>query len=91
MQRFTDAGALNPQWDEVVNNAIDKRQFAEVVTDAANLEYAVEHGFGTVPLGFIVIKQDKAAVTYSGPTPWDLKNIYVQTSVDHVTLRMLIF
>jgi len=92
MKRFADAGALNPQVDEVVNNAIDKRQFSDITTPATpDTEYSIEHGFGTPATGFIVILQDKAAVTYKGATPWDDDKVYLKTNVATVAARILIF
>jgi len=92
MKRFSDAGALNGQWDEVVNNALDKRQFTDVTTPATpDQEYFIEHGFGTVALGFIVIAQDKAAVTYKGATAWDGNKVYLKTNTATVVMRVMVF
>jgi len=92
MKRFIDAGASNPQWDEVVNNALDRRQFADVTTPATpDQEYSIEHGFGTVALGFIVIGQDKAAITYKGATAWDDNKVYLKTNTATVALRVMVF
>lgn len=92
MKRYIDAGASNSQWDEVCDNALDKRQFIDVTTPATpDAEYSIEHGFGTTALGFIVILQDKAAITYKGATNWDDNNIYLKTNTASVALRVLVF
>jgi len=92
VKRFIDTGALNQQWDEVVNNALDKRQFTDVTTPATpDLEYSIEHGFGTVALGFIIIAQNKAAVTYKGTTAWDDNKIYLKTDTATVVIRIMVF
>jgi len=92
MKRYIDAGALNGQWDEVVNNALDKRQFTDVTTPATpDQEYSIEHGFGTVALGFIIIAQDKAAVTCKGATAWDSNKIYLKTNTASVVARIMVF
>jgi len=92
MKRFTDAGALNPQWDEVVNNALDRRQFADILTPATpDEEYSIEHGFETQALGFIVISQDKPAVTYKGATVWDDNRVYLKTNTGNVAARIMVF
>lgn len=92
MKRFVDAGVLNQQWDEVVHNAIDRRQFVDVITPATpDLEYSIEHGFGTVAIGFIVISQDKAAITYKGSTAWDNDKVYLKTNTATVAARVMVF
>ena len=92
MKRFIDAGGYNSQIDEVVNNALDKRQFSDLTTPAANVEFWIEHGFGTVAVGFIVISQNKAAITYKSPdTPWDNNKIYLMTNTSDVIMRVLVF
>lgn len=93
MKLVQQTEALEPQFREIVENGIDKRVFADVTnTGGADVEYSIEHGAGTIPLGFIVINQDKAAVTYkSDETTWDESYIYLKTSVSNVALRVLIF
>lgn len=92
MKRLVNAGALNPQWDEVINNALDKRQFTDLTTPATpDTEYSIEHGFGTVALGFIVVNQDKAAVTYKSTTAWDSNKIYLKTNAASAALRVMVF
>lgn len=92
MKRYIDAGASNGQWDEVVNNALDKRQFTEVTTPATpDTEFSIEHGFGTPAIGFIVISQDKAATTYSSGTAWDDNKIYLKNNTATVTMRIMVF
>jgi len=93
MKRYIDAGASNGQWDEVCDNALDKRQFAELTTPgSANTEYWIEHGAGTVAIGFIVISQDKPAITYrSTVTPWDNDKIYLMTDTADVAVKIMVF
>jgi len=80
------------QWNEVINKAIDKTRFADVSTpNPADTEFSVEHGLGTIPIGFIVINQDQAAVTYSSDTAWDADFIYLKCDTALVTMRLLIF
>jgi len=87
-----DAGELNPQIDDVINNALDKRQFIDVTTPATpDTEWWIEHGFGTVAIGFIVISQDKAAVTYKGATAWDNNKIYLKTNAASAQMRVMVF
>ena len=91
MQRVRSQTEDEPQFQEILNNAIDKRRFAEVTTAGADVEFSIEHGLGTAPLGYLVISQDKAASTYKGATAWDTEKIYLKTSTATVALRVLIF
>jgi hypothetical protein len=92
MKRYIDAGASNGQWDEVCDNALDKRQFIDITTPATpDAEYSIEHGFGTPAIGFIVIGQDKAAVTYKSTTAWDNDKIYLKTNTASVAARIMVF
>ena len=80
------------QWEEIINNALDKRRFADVTSDATpDTEFSFEHGLRYVPNGFIVIKQDKAADTYTGTTAWNTERIYLRTNVGTVALRVMVF
>lgn len=91
MKRVIDAGASNPQWDEVINKAIDKTEFAEVTTPGADVEFSIEHGFGVVPVGFIVIGSDRAAVVYNSGTTWNVERIFLKCNVASAAIRILIF
>lgn len=92
MKRFIDAGASNKQWDEVVDNAIDKRQFVDITTPLTpDDEFSIEHGFGTPALGFIVISTDKAGSVYNSGTVWDDNKIYLRASAATMALRVLVF
>jgi hypothetical protein len=85
-------GALEPQFREIINNALDRRAFAEVTSHGTpDTEYSVTHGLGVIPVGFLVISQDKAGVSYKSTTAWDTEKIYLKTSVATVALRILIF
>ena len=92
MKRVIDAGASNPQWDEVINKAIDKTQFAELTTPATpDTEIEIEHGFGVVPVGYILIGSNRSAVIYNSTTPWTTENIYLKCNVPSAAIRILIF
>jgi len=91
MKLVQQTGILEPQFQEIVKNALDKRVFADVTTPGADVEFAIEHGLGFIPLGYLVIGQDKAAVTYNGTTVWDTQNIFLKTSTAAVALRVMVF
>lgn len=52
-------------------------------------ETAVPHNLGVIPGGFIVLNQFAAGVIYSGPSPWNSKFIYLQSSVQ-VTAKIAV-
>ncbi len=84
-------GDLEPQFREIVNNAIDKRVFVDVFSSGADVEFPIEHGLGVIPLGYLVIGQDKAASIYKSTTAWNEAYIYLKSSVNAVALRVLVF
>ncbi len=91
MRLVQQTGVLEPQFREIVNNAIDKQVFADVTTAGADVEFSIEHGMGIIPLGYLVISQDKAAVTYKSTTAWDTGHIFLKSNVSTVALRVLVF
>jgi hypothetical protein len=51
-------------------------------------ENTVAHEMGSIPVGFLVIHQDKAGSLYQGPTTgtnWDATNAYLKCEVASVT------
>jgi hypothetical protein len=85
-------GNPEQQFQEIVNKAIDKTQFADVTTHATpDTEFSIEHGLGFIPVGFIVIRKDKAGDVYSGATVWNQENIFLKCTVASAAIRVLIF
>ena len=68
-------------------------QFQEFTSDAsANTEFTVAHTVGSVPLGYLVLAQDKAGSLYQMDdtgTAWTSTNIYLKCSVSSV--KFLVF
>jgi hypothetical protein len=91
MKLVQQTGVLEPQFREILDNGIDKRVFADVTSGSADAEFTIEHGAGTIPLGYIVISQDKPGIIYSSATPWDESHIFLKSTVSGVVLRVLIF
>lgn len=62
------------------------------VSDATiDTEFEVPHGIGRMPIGFIVLTQDKAGSFYnSGVTAWDEDSIYLKCSVASVAFTLLV-
>lgn len=46
----------------------------------AGSEDTVAHSLGSIPMGYIVMKQDKNACLYAGSTTWTSDNIYFISS-----------
>ena len=91
MRIIQDVGPYERQFREIVPNAIDRRQFADVVTPGADVEFSIEHGLGFIPLGYLIVSQDKPGVTYNSTTAWDTNNIYLKNNVSTVALRVMVF
>jgi hypothetical protein len=47
---------------------------------SANTEDTIAHTLGAVPIGYIVVKQDKASNVYLGSTAWTSTNVYLKQS-----------
>lgn len=55
-------------------------------TPGADVEFVISHKLGRVPVGWLILKQDKAGSVYASATPWTTTNIYLKCSVAAVTL-----
>ncbi len=91
MNLVQQTDALEPQFREIVNKAIDKTAFVDVTTDAAGIEFSIEHGLGTIPLGYLLIGQDQPVALYNATTSWDTSKIYLRSTVSGARIRVLIF
>jgi hypothetical protein len=58
---------------------------------AANTEDAVPHTLGRIPLGYIVVHQDKAAVVYDSGTAFTDTKLYLKSSAASVAWTLLVF
>jgi len=52
----------------------------QVVSDtgAANTEFSVAHTLGSVPIGYIVIKNNKAGAVYDGTSAWTSTTLFLR-------------
>jgi hypothetical protein len=66
--------------------------FKTTITTSATpgTETAIAHGLKRTPIGYIVLKKDKAAHIYDGSTAFDSSNIYVRSDVASVTVTLFI-
>jgi hypothetical protein len=69
-------------------------QFKDITSHAsANTEFAVTHSLNVIPVGFIVLYQDKAGSLYQAPTTgtaWDKTTIYLKSDVSSLSARIFI-
>lgn len=69
-------------------------QFQQFTSHAsADTEFAVAHTLGAVPVGFIMLWQDKAGSLYQGPatgTAWTTSNVYLKCNVTSLTAKIFL-
>ena len=65
-------------------------EFQVVTTAGADTEFAITHTLGAVPIGYIVLKQDKAASIYDSGTTWTNTTLYLKASAASVTLTLFL-
>jgi hypothetical protein len=74
------AGNLDGQWIELVTPGV------------ADSEFAVPHGLGKVPSGYLVVRKDQAAHLYdSNVGGWSEDTIYLKCDVVSVTFSIIVF
>lgn len=69
------------QWITITTNAV------------ANTEDTFTHTCGTIPVGYLVVWQDKAGSLYQSPTvgtDWTTTSIYLKCSVASVTFKLFL-
>jgi len=54
-------------------------------------ENTIAHGLGRVPVGYILVKADKAVCVYDGSSAWTATNIYLKANVASAAITLLIF
>ena len=65
----------------------------QVLTTSAtpDAENTIAHGLGRTPIGYVVVKSDKAGDVYTGTTGWGTTNIYLKATVASMAVTILIF
>jgi hypothetical protein len=51
----------------------------------------IEHGLGYIPIGFLIIRKDKAADFYMSTTAATVSTITIKCTVATVSIRIMIF
>ena len=69
-------------------------QFQDITSHAsANTEFTVAHTLGAIPVGFIVLYQDKAGSLYQAPatgTAWSKTAIYLKSDVSSLSAKIFL-
>lgn len=69
-------------------------QFLQITTNGvANTEDNFTHTLSSIPVGYIILWQDKAGSLYQGPTTgtaWTSSKIYLKCSVASVTFKLFL-
>jgi len=69
-------------------------QWLTITTNAvANTEDTFNHSCGVIPVGYIIVWQDKAGSLYQGPTTgtsWTSSSIYLKCSIASVTFKLFL-
>lgn len=69
-------------------------QFVDVTTSATpDAENTIAHTVGSVPVGYLVLHQDKAGTLYQGPTTgtsWTSTALYLKCNVASVTYKLFL-
>lgn len=55
----------------------------------ANTEDTINHNLGKIPVGYLVMNRDKAAIVYKGGTAWTATQMFLKCSV--ATTAVVIF
>jgi len=72
--------------DATANDNIAGRWLKDQSTHATpDTEVIYDHNLGVVPVGILVVKQDKAGVIYAGSTAWTTTQISLKCSVASTT------
>lgn len=56
----------------------------------ANTEDTITHGLGSVPIGYIVIKQDKGSNVYDSGTAWTTSSVFLKQTGTSVTTTLFL-
>jgi hypothetical protein len=76
----------------VNSNPFQRSRLVSVAdSGVAGTEFAVEHGLGVIPLGYVVTSSSKAAMFYDGVTAWDSQFIYLRATDSNIALGVLVF
>ena len=76
-------------WDKAGN--LSAKYVVFTSNGAANTEDAIPHKLGHVPVGYVVVAQDKAGIVYDSGTDFTTTTIYLKSSVASVAWTLMVF
>lgn len=66
-------------------------QFVTYTTNSSsNTEDTVSHNLGSVPVGYIVVRQNKAGSVYDSGTTWTSGNLYLKCSATSMVVTLFL-
>ena len=66
-------------------------QFQVYTSNATpDTEDTISHDIGSTPIGYIILKQNKAGSLYTGTTSWSSSNVYLKCSIASVTFTIFL-
>lgn len=85
---FVDGEISNQEKSENLDG-----QFIVFTSLGADVETTIPHTLGRIPVGYIIVSQDRASSLYhaSTDTSWTTSNIYLKSSAATATYTILIF
>jgi hypothetical protein len=92
MNQVQALGQFEAQFFEILSKAIDKTMHATVTASATpDTEFTIEHGLGSVPLGFLVISKDRACDVYLSATAATESEIFLKCNTASAVLKIVVF
>lgn len=73
-----------------IDKSIRKDKYTDVTFTTADTEQAVKHYLNRIPIGYVVVSTDKAAIVYKGTTADTNELIYLRSNVDDTDARLII-
>lgn len=75
----------------IFNDNVDCRSLTFTTSATPDASNTIAHTLGKVPIGYIVIYQNKAGSLYDSGTTWTSTNIYLKSNIASVAFRILVF
>ncbi len=63
----------------------------QVVSGAANTDFAVVHNLNRIPTGFFIVNKDQQADVWRGLTVWNTNSIFLRSNAATVTMTVLVY
>ncbi len=70
---------------------VDSVEVSFTSNASPNTEDTTAHGLGKIPIGYWVIRRDKAGILYDSGTDFDATNIYTKCDVASTAFTIIVF